>query len=241
MGHDATDLRLVARYGDPVNLPGFQNIRWGSLNVAANDADQALFGGHLITSGGGQTQALFGYDPSLGVVTLAKAGDAVEVEPGVTKTIASFTVGGDDFIFPFNSTRTGRGAALNDAGEVAYRAVFTDNSQAVLVTRIPVAGDATFDGILNIADFNVIYANFGKTFPGGNRSKGDFNLDGGVDFGDFQMLERNFGYAPPGMSAGVAPADSARLGEFARSVPEPGTLAFITLTAACGLARRRMR
>jgi hypothetical protein len=237
IGRSAGDLKLLARYGNPVGLPGFAaSERWGSLTLAANDNQQAVIGGRLL----GQTQALVGYDPSLGLVPLVKTGDAITVSPGETKTIASLSVAGDDFIYSAASTNEGRGAPVNDAGEVVYRAVFTDQSQAILKTRIPVAGDATFDGIVNAVDFGILYDNFGKTFATPSRATGDFDLDGRVTFLDFQMLERNFGRAPPGASV-ATPADYARLAEFAATVPEPGTLTFLALAAAGACARRRIR
>jgi hypothetical protein len=88
-------------------------------------------------------------------------------------------------------------------------------------------GDATFDGVVDHNDFEVLFENFGKT---GDWSKGDFNSDGIVNFADFQLLERNFGPAP------VA-SDSPAPGE--ASVPEPELVFFAAGIAL--VARRRRR
>ena len=224
---------MLARVGSPVGLAGFApSETWGTLALSANDAEQAVIGTRLPNFG----QALIGYDPSLGLVPLVRSGDVIEVSPGVSKTVESLTLPGDDFLYAAGSTSEGRGVALNDAGEVVYRAVFTDQSQAIVRTRIPVAGDATFDGLVNFSDFEILFNHFGQL---GDRSDGDFNSDGMVDFADFQLLERNFGRAPAGQSPGVSPGDLAALEAFAGSVPEPGAAATLALTALCGLRRRR--
>jgi hypothetical protein len=234
-GRSAEDLRLLARQGDPVNLPGFAaTVKWGGSfsNLATNASDQALIGMRLI--GSGFDQALFGYDPSLGLVPLVKSGDVLEVSPGVARTVQSLTIGGDDFVVLAGATNEGSSVALNDAGEVAYRAVFTDGSQGIFKTRIPVAGDATFDGIVDTRDFNVLRAHL---WQAGTRADGDFNSDGIVNFTDFQILERNFGRHPP------VPAEA--LGNFrgaaAAAVPEPGTSGVVMTAATLGAVVRRRR
>ena len=211
---------------------------------ASNAAGQSTFGVPLTGAGVGQSNAaaIIGYDPTLGRVLLVRQGDSVEIAPGDVRIIKEFGLSfGGLGRMAGGTGHDGLITPLNDAGVVAFQATFTDGTQAILTARVPVAGDATNDGIVNGEDFERLFENFGKTFEGGDRSKADFDLDGNVNFGDFQMLERNFGYAPPGMSAGLSPADYARLGEFAWSVPEPGTIAFIAMMAACGLARRRTR
>ena len=61
------------------------------------------------------------------------------------------------------------------------------------------AGDATRDGVVNLADFNILATNFGQS----NRSftDGDFNYDGTVNLLDFNVLASKFG-------SSVAPAAS---------------------------------
>ena len=64
-------------------------------------------------------------------------------------------------------------------------------------------GDANHDANVNLADFNVLAANFGQS----NRifSQGDFNYDGQVNLNDFNILASRFGrtVAP---SAGAGPS-----------------------------------
>ena len=58
-------------------------------------------------------------------------------------------------------------------------------------------GDATGDGRVNLDDFNVLAANFGRS--GATFSQGDFNYDGRVNLEDFNILASRFGtaLAPP--------------------------------------------
>ncbi len=64
-------------------------------------------------------------------------------------------------------------------------------------------GDATGDGLVNLADFNRLASNFGQ--PNRTFSQGDFNYDGAVNLADFNILAGRFGSA-------VAPPAAARPG-----------------------------
>lgn len=74
-------------------------------------------------------------------------------------------------------------------------------------------GDANGDGIVNLADFNILKTHFGQA---GGRGEGDFTGDGTVDLADFNVLKANFG-------------------EGGAAVPEPSTL-LLSGFAAMGLA-----
>jgi hypothetical protein len=185
--------------------------------------------------------ALVGYDPSLGLVPLVRAGEMVEVAPGMRKTVSRFILSQDDYLVHTGSWNDGMPRSLNDQGEVAFHAQFSDGTIAVMSTRIPVAGDATSDGIVDATDFQRLFDNFGKSFTGGDRSKGDFDMDGVVSFIDFQMLERNFGRSPVGFASTVGAADRTRVAEFGATVPEPAGATVLPLAAVCGLSRRRRR
>lgn len=60
-------------------------------------------------------------------------------------------------------------------------------------------GDANEDGVVNLADFNILKGNFGKSFEIGAESEGDawpfgdFNGDKKIDLADFNALKTNFG------------------------------------------------
>jgi hypothetical protein len=226
-------MRLRFREGDVApNAGGTAKVfRDNFFEMGANSRGQAVF-----LDG----TTMLAHDPTLGLVTLAAVGDKVETAPGVTRTISEFLDGIINIASAVGPYNSGRPRVLNEAGEVVLHLRFTDFTTGIFKTRVPVAGDATQDGLVNFDDFLALRDGFGKSFPGGNRSAGDFNLDGSVNFGDFQILERNFGYAPTGLSSGVRAADFADLASFAASVPEPGT-ALPLLAAAAMLGRKRRR
>jgi hypothetical protein len=56
-------------------------------------------------------------------------------------------------------------------------------------------GDANHDGIVNLADFNILAQNFGQSPR--NFSEGDFNYDGVVNLADFNILAQRFGIVLP--------------------------------------------
>ena len=79
-------------------------------------------------------------------------------------------------------------------------------------------GDATFDGRVNLSDFNRLAANFGlsnRTF-----SQGDFNYDGTVNLNDFNILASRFGQSVAPAAAAAAAAAAASVLSNARETPE---------------------
>ena len=98
----------------------------------------------------------------------------------------------------------------------------------VWVTRadgIIVAGDATEDGRVSIADLAALADNYGLT-EGATWSQGDFNGDGKVGVADLGALADNYGYGPGPGPAGGGPA-----------VPEPTTTTLLLAAAAAALSR----
>jgi len=102
--------------------------------------------------------------------------------------------------------------------------------RAWLNTIIP--GDANLDGAVTIADFAALQNNFGGN---GGWSDGNFNADGVVSIADFAILQNNFGAG----AASVSREDLEALAEFASAVPEPGSLAALSLGIGIVLLRRR--
>jgi probable HAF family extracellular repeat protein len=99
------------------------------------------------------------------------------------------------------------------------------DSTSVLI-RYTLRGDANLDGVVNALDFNLLATNFGT---GGKRwDQGDFNYDGNVNTSDFTTMAANFGATMPaaGISTGAL-------------VPEPSTLAWLSLVTILTHRRRR--
>src|SRR5688572_25450689 len=107
---------------------------------------------------------------------------------------------------------------------------YTTLFRSQLTARVAIGGDATLDDAVNLADFNVLAANFGL----GGRTWGtaDFTRDGLTNLADFNILAGNFG-----MSAGPdgpTPTDWAAL---ASTVPEPSAAWTVSWALLVGLRR----
>jgi hypothetical protein len=103
-----------------------------------------------------------------------------------------------------------------------------DTSVLILYTR---HGDANFDRVVNLADFNRLASNFGQS--GMYWSDGDFNNDGFVNLIDFNMLAAQFGLVAS-LPNGPTPQDWAAL---AATMPEPTCAATV---AGCVMLGRRV-
>ncbi|MEM7807808.1 MAG: choice-of-anchor tandem repeat NxxGxxAF-containing protein, partial [Planctomycetota bacterium] len=173
---------------------------------------------------GGSTfdeRGLFLYDDLLGLTSVARTGDAFD---GSTITELFFFSGN---AFSGEDQRSG----LNDFGQVAYGYSLADGRRGIAITTLDsaIAGDANFDGTVDLVDFGLLRAGFGSSGDV-TRLDGDFNKDGVVDLADFGILRSNFGSAAPA-------ADLAMMDAWAATVPEPGLVA--ASLCALGLPRRR--
>jgi hypothetical protein len=101
----------------------------------------------------------------------------------------TYTVNVGDY-FTGSVTKLGF-VADDDAGSGSADATFSDIAIFEDVDVPPLAGDANGDGIVNLADFGILRANFGRTDA--LFSQGDFTGDGIVNLADFGILRANFG------------------------------------------------
>jgi hypothetical protein len=100
-----------------------------------------------------------------------------------------------------------------------------------------IPGDANLDGSVNFNDFLVLQNNFNA--PGTTFGQGNFDFNGLTDFNDFLVLQNNFGTSLTGAAVSFTASQVAAIQAVAATVPEPTTLAWIGISAAATLRRRR--
>ena len=94
-------------------------------------------------------------------------------------------------------------------GETLHHYAFTNELAANLVASLPIAGDANGDGIIDLADFQLISDNFLKTVAPG--TLGDVNNDGIVNAKDYRLWQQEYSAVEDELEQELA------------QVPEPGT------------------
>jgi hypothetical protein len=144
---------------------------------------------------------------SLSIVSAGGGNAAATLVVPVDFTLITAISGGEG-VFNFDGTVTARGTAR--------------------------PGDANFDGVVNLDDFNLLASVFNQT--GQSWLSGDFTFDGTVNLDDFNLLAANFNTSA-GADAVVDPEDWRTP---AAAVPEPSTL-LLGLLVAATIWRRGIR
>jgi hypothetical protein len=146
---------------------------------------------------------------------IARKGDALEVAPGDSRTIAELTFVGD------TGNSNGWPSSFNNVGQVAFWASFTDGSQGVFVSNkvATVPGDFNFDGTVDTADYIVW-----RKGPGTLYSPSHYNI-----------WRANFGTSL-GSGSGTTLPSAAPL---SAAIPEPTALALAALAIAPLVVRRK--
>ncbi len=119
-------------------------------------------------------------------------------------------------------------------GETPNRRVAVFDMGNAVVIQDPLPGDVDLDGEVGFVDYLIFQGSYDG--PGG-WNEGDFDGDGWVGFTDYLLMQANFGNTESSPSLASA---SLQIESFAQalSIPEPGTLAILTL-GAIGWVRRR--
>ncbi len=146
-GAGADDLIPALRSGSGEGLPdGFTLGQMTPDTLAINAAGQ-IAGEFLVLDENLQARdAIVGWDPLLGAVLIARVGDAIEIEPGVTaiitqlQTHVSSTPGGGN----------GLPSYLDDSGQLAFLAQLSTGQQAVLVGVIPAPAASVLLGMATV-------------------------------------------------------------------------------------------
>ncbi|MCG8449606.1 MAG: hypothetical protein MI725_08510 [Pirellulales bacterium] len=114
-------------------------------------------------------------------------------------------------------------------GETLHHYAFTNELASDLLAAIPILGDANGDGIVDLADYQLINDNFFSTVTPG--TLGDVNTDGLVNAEDFRLWQQEYSTPVVAVQQGQA------------QVPEPGTATLFCLwvTLSCFTRLGRLR
>ena len=145
---------LMVREDDPA--PGTTG-RFATFSSLIGTQGRFAFAATLRGSGitGGNSQAVYTFDWMGGLTKVIQTGDAVAMPTGPDRTVRHF-----DFVC--GQSESGR-SAINGAGAIALRLVFTDNSEAIVIARAACPADVNGDGGLDGADleaFSLAYEAF---------------------------------------------------------------------------------
>ena len=125
---------MIAREGDAA--PGvtdqakFAHIYYAyseSLNAAGQVAFLAELAGTGVTTA--NNSALFATDLPGSLRLIARDGSPLEVAPGISKIVREIE------IFDRTNNEDGRQSSFNDAGQLAFRATFTDFTEGIFVSN----------------------------------------------------------------------------------------------------------
>jgi hypothetical protein len=160
-------IEQLARKGEaaPGTAAGVNFNVLEAIPPAINALGQVAFTATLTGTGvvGANDRGLWAGTPS-NVSLVAREGDVIDVDPGpavLNRTISSISFASDYNRHPVNPSFESASAALNDAGQLAWRATFVGGESAIFLTQLPgivtppLDGDYNFDGTVDAADYVV--------------------------------------------------------------------------------------
>lgn len=229
------DLELVVRENDPAPGTGEGVLFDAILAPTLNASGQMAFVTDLRGAGisAANNTAIWFKTPGESVQLIAREGDQLDVDdgPGIDlRTVSAlgiyFDSGGED------GQRTG----LNDAGQLAFTAIFTDSSSGVFVrshASSPIPGDYNQDGSVDAADYTLWrdILDSATALPNDDTA--------GVAADDYDRWKTNFGnHSGTGALALPGPRDSGLASGSLASVPEPVSSRQLLLLTSAFLAVR---
>jgi hypothetical protein len=146
LGRAGQPLKLIAREGEhPPGAPaGAKFLADNSdlleynpafLEPSINNKGQIVFHGTFLDSTGNYSAGIWGTDLDDSVHLIAYDGQQIDIGGGIIKTI--HPLDGIDHFGYGSASEDGQNFLLNDAGQFAFTARFTDGTSAVLIAQVP--------------------------------------------------------------------------------------------------------
>ncbi len=173
---------------------GFARVQGDRVDMGAHEADRSLV---VFTTLQGRIQPT--PNPSFVIdahVRVNRAGDNALIWSGDRRTEAAgvfnlFGLPPDVYRIWVKGTHT----LARRSGDVAV----VTNGGSFYITPVLKEGDASDDNVINITDFSILAATFGKSSGvSGYDARADFNGDNAVNITDFSLLAANFGQVGEG-------------------------------------------
>lgn len=186
--------------GDAPGLSVCSGLIGLGSSVFINGRGQVLFTARVLAGGGVvERDVLYVHDPDRGLVLVGGAGQVLPLASGartieMVSSVASLGLSA--------STTDGKLMVLSDDGDVLFRAVFSDQSEAYVRAWVTpsapaaCAGDADDDGVVTFADITSVL-NFWLVDYSPGSGPGDASLDGVVNFADITAVLNAFGVVCP--------------------------------------------
>ncbi|MEM1011785.1 MAG: matrixin family metalloprotease [Planctomycetota bacterium] len=207
---------------DFISLDGFSDVDFFSFDVdsaALVDLSLTPFGGTYSQGPQNGSQSVDDNSDDNDLTLTIFDSDGVTQLAQVNDFAGGFTESLSNFVLDAAGTYYARITGAVDA--MVFYSLIVDGDGVLL-------GDANRDGVVDLADFGILRANFGLT---GGFGDANFNNDGVVDLTDFGILRSNFGNS--------SASDLAILDAWVATIPEPTTGLFALASVGLLAGRRR--
>lgn len=212
---DANGVKMIARRGNPApGMPAGVTINSLGTIPAMNCRGQIAFIAQARNAANPlqRIDGIWATDATGALQLILRTAEVLEVGPGDFRTVSHFS------FVDGNGNADGRQSMLNDQGQIAFQATFTDGTSGIFVSNLvanltpdAVPGDYNADRAVDAADYTIWRDTLGTTTDlraNGDDSGASNNL---VDEADYDVWKQHFG------NVGGAGASGIR----ALPIPEP--------------------